>query len=264
MAKTDLIWVRGAGELGSAVAHLLHRLSFDVILSDIEPPLAIRRPVTFSDAIYHGSWEVEGVSAKYCENRLLPEPPWDEIPLINDTGTSLEHSSPTVLVDCRMLKSGQTDMRPWAKLVIGLGPGFDTALNCHIIIETKRGHDLGRVISQGNAISDTGIPGKLGGESAKRLVRAPKAGFVKWHIGFGDLVEESQVLGVLSDHTPIQANTSGMVRGLISEQTPVTLGMKIGDVDPRGDTVNYKQISDKARTIAHGVLEAILLRDGSR
>ena len=264
MAKTNLIWVRGAGELASAVAHLLFRLGYPVMMSEIDPPLAIRRPVTFSDAILSGQTVVENVTATYYPSIAKLDFPLDHIPLFCDDVTQLRQLSPDVIVDCRMLKHELTDIRDWASLIIGLGPGFHTEKNCHAIIETKRGHDLGRVITAGSAIADTGIPGIIGGKSVQRLVRSPDDGRVKWQVSFGDLVDPDQVLGFLNSDIKILAPTGGMVRGLISEATPVFSGLKIGDVDPRGAEVNYLQISDKARTIAHGVTEAILLYERKR
>jgi xanthine dehydrogenase accessory factor len=261
MARLDLVWVRGAGELASATAHLLFRLGYPVILSEIDPPLAIRRPVSFSDALLEGQARVENILAKFYPTVLKPQFPLDHIPVFEDNESQLRSLKPGVLVDGRMLKKDLPDMRAWADLVIGLGPGFDTNKNCHAVIETKRGHDLGRVIASGAPIPDTGIPGQIGGESSKRLVRSPGDGTVKWSVAFGDLVEAGQVLGQLSSGKLLTAPTSGMVRGLISEKTLVRSGMKIGDIDPRGASVNYLQISDKARSIARGVLEAMLIQE---
>lgn len=264
MVTIDLIWVRGAGELASAVAHLLFRLGYPVIMSEIDPPLAIRRPVTFSDAICEGQTVVENVTATFYQDIARPEFPLDHIPLFCDDTSQFRQLSPDVIVDCRMLKQELADMRDWAKLIIGLGPGFHVEKNVHAVIETKRGHDLGRVICAGSAMADTGVPGVIGGESIHRLVRSPEDGRIKWQVNFGDLVEPNQVLGLLNSDIKVTAPTGGVVRGLISEATPVFSGMKIGDVDPRGAEVNYLQISDKARTIAHGAMEAILLYERER
>lgn len=259
-ATHKLIWIRGAGELASAVAHLLYRLDHHVFMSEINPPLAIRRSVSFSDAIHEGTTQVEGITAQFCNAYQLPRKEhWTFIPLFADQPEQLLKLSPQVLVDCRMLKTGIDDLRSWANHVIGLGPGFHTSENCHTVIETMRGHDLGRVITHGAPLADTGIPGNLGGESSQRLVRSPGEGLLSWMVNFGDLVDKDQALGHLNNGTRICAPIAGKVRGLISEKTPVFENMKIGDIDPRGVTVNHFQISDKARAIAHGVLEAILL-----
>jgi len=260
MINKSLIWVRGAGELGSAVAHLLHRLGFRVLLSEIKPPLAIRRPVTFSDAMVEGSSEVEGVSGRYYTRIELPEKtPWKHIPVFEDSVDLKTDLHPVILVDARMLKAYDVDYRSWAELVIGLGPGFHTERNCHRVIETMRGHDLARVINQGQSLKDTGVPGLVGGETAQRIILAPRSGWISWITDFGEMVSKDQIIGKIDDRTPVYSPLQGIVRGLISPETPVTAHMKIGDIDPRGTVVNYRQISEKARAIAAGVLEAILL-----
>ena len=260
MLNDRVIWVRGAGELGSGIAHLLHRVGFSVFMSEISPPLAIRRPVSFSDAIINGEASVEGVTARFYDKHELPEDqPWAHIPLFEDDSKSLIQLGPDVLIDARMLKHYEMDYRAWAQLVIGLGPGFDTGKNCHRVIETMRGHDLGRVIFDGAGLADTGVPGKLGGETSRRLIRAPGSGHVKWLVNFGALVHEGQTLGTLNETIPLFAPLDGMIRGMISPLTPVSKSMKIGDVDPRGAEVKYLQLSEKVRAIASGVFEAIVL-----
>ncbi|MEA3285773.1 MAG: selenium-dependent molybdenum cofactor biosynthesis protein YqeB [Candidatus Marinimicrobia bacterium] len=260
MFDKTIVWVRGAGELGSGVAHLLHRVGFSVFMSDISPPLAIRRPVTFSDAIMDGSTTVQGVLAKSIQKYELPQPtPWSYIPVFEDEAEQLCKLAPDIIVDARMIKHYAEDFRPWAKLMIGLGPGFDTSKNCHRVIETMRGHDLARVISDGRSSKDTGIPGVVGGETSRRIVRAPQAGRVTWQVEFGQIVGQDQQLGSIDNSISILAPLDGIVRGLISHHTPVIKGMKIGDVDPRGASVEYLHISEKARAIASGVFEAIVL-----
>lgn len=263
MADKTWIWIRGAGELASAVAHLLHRLGYAVFLSELSPPLAIRRAVTFSDAVLQGSAEVEGVRSEHLKQySLTPSPFGETIPIFLDNPELILPLRPQILVDCRMLKKDIPDTRAWVDLLIGLGPGFDTNLNCHLAIETQRGHDFGRVIMKGHPLVDTGIPGNIGGQRSKRLIRAEEAGHIQWQTQFGQLVEAGEVLGLVNGRTPVRAPISGMIRGMISENTPITLGLKIGDVDPRGAEVDHRKISDKARMVAHGVLEAILLWKG--
>ncbi|MBT3253724.1 MAG: EF2563 family selenium-dependent molybdenum hydroxylase system protein [Candidatus Marinimicrobia bacterium] len=260
MLANELVWVRGAGELGSGVAHLLHRVGLHVFMSDLAPPLAIRRPVTFSCALVDGSTVVEGVEAKKTQSQKLnPSKPWKHIPLFEDNPEKLLKFRPTVLIDARMLKKYKEDFRPWADLVIGLGPGFEVGKNCHLAIETMRGHNLGRIISKGAPLADSGIPGNIGGETTRRLIRATRTGQMKWATQFGELVSKGQQLALINNDKPVFAPLDGMVRGMISEHTPVVKGMKIGDIDPRGESVEYKQISEKARTIAAGVFEAIVL-----
>lgn len=260
MLAKGMIWVRGAGELGSGVAHLLHRVRFKVFLSDISPPLAIRRPVTFSDALIQSETEVEGITAKQTKSLKLDQAKrWDHIPLFEDDPEQLLTLKPNIIIDARMKKKYANDFRPWTGLFIGLGPGFQVDKNCHLAIETMRGHDLGRIISSGSPLEDTGVPGKLGGESSKRLIRATRSGQVNWRCDFGEMVLKGQRIGMINNDKPVFAPLSGMVRGMISEETPVLKGMKIGDIDPRGETVKFLQISEKVRSIAAGVLEAIIL-----
>ncbi|MBT4034908.1 MAG: EF2563 family selenium-dependent molybdenum hydroxylase system protein [Candidatus Marinimicrobia bacterium] len=260
MLANELVWVRGAGELGSGVAHLLHRVGLHVFMSDITPALAIRRPVTFSSALIEGSSEVEGIESKKAQSyKLNQSKRWKHIPMFEDDPGKLLELKPTVLIDARMIKKYAEDFRTWADLVIGLGPGFEVDKNCHRAIETMRGHNLGRIISEGVPLADTGIPGKLGGETRRRLVRATRSGQIKWSSQFGDLVTKGQQLALINNDKPVFAPIDGIVRGMISEYTPVVKGMKIGDIDPRGEAVEYQQISEKARTIAAGVFEAIVL-----
>ncbi len=252
--------IRGAGELGSAVACVLHRCGFSVILTELPQPLAIRRPVTFSDAMLTGESAVEGITGI----RAIPDQV-DEILQKEEAIAVLEDgyirrilSRKDILVDARMLKKAVPDMRKDAFLVIGLGPGFTVGENCHAVIETHRGHDLGRVIRLGSPQADTGVPGEIGGESGKRVIRAPADGVVTWQVDFGQIVKQGQVIGIVNGAeiiTPI----GGMVRGLISPKVAVSKGMKIADVDPRGETVDYQKISDKALCIGRGVLEVILV-----
>ncbi|MCF7827178.1 MAG: EF2563 family selenium-dependent molybdenum hydroxylase system protein [Candidatus Marinimicrobia bacterium] len=265
MLENELVWVRGAGELGSAVAHLLYRIGLHVYLSDVIPPLAIRRPVTFSCAVVEEYAEVEGVMSKKAQSlKFDPAESWDHIPMFEDKPEQLQAFKPTVIVDARMLKKYTENYLTWADLVIGLGPGFEAGKNCHRAIETMRGHNLGRIISSGSPRKDTGIPGNLGGETSNRLVRATRSGRIKWFFQFGELVKKGQKLGMINSDKPIFAPLDGMVRGMISEQTPVIKGMKIGDIDPRGIEVEYRQISEKARCIAAGVFEAIALHHNEK
>lgn len=260
MLKNERVWVRGAGELGSGVVHLLHRMGIQVLLSDISPSLAIRRPVTFSDALSEGTTEVEGVQAVRHESYEFDfdtsEP---HIPIFEDDPDKLLALKPTVIVDARMLKHYPQDYQPWTTLYIGLGPGFHVGVNCHCAIETKRGHSLGRILTSGAPLEDTGVPGRLGGETARRLVRATRSGYIKWNCNFGDVITRGQELARINGDKPVFAPIDGIIRGMISEAVQVLKGMKIGDIDPRGSEVAFTQISEKARMIASGVFEALIL-----
>lgn len=255
-----VVVVRGAGELGSAVALTLRRVGYPVILAERSEPLAIRRPVTFSDAVFTGKSLVEEITAVRVNlpavTEILHSP---DLPLVvtndfPDFGFSIQ-----TVIDARMLKDSGVTRPPDIPLVIGLGPGFEVKRNCDVIIETQRGHDLGRVLWSGSAAVNSGVPGEIGGESRKRVIYSPVAGQVRWQVDFGELVQAGQQMGVMNADEIITAPISGMVRGLISPLVNIKAGIKIGDVDPRGTQVAYERISEKARNIARGVLEAILI-----
>ncbi len=252
------IWIRGAGELGSAIAHLLHRIGFSVFLSELESPLAIRRVVTFSDAMFDGFSEVEGISAKRCsisemENVFSA----GEIPILADFD-SLKSVNFKIYIDARMLKKVQKDAREFADFSIGLGPGFTANRNCDAVIETMRGHNLGKIIWDGSAQTNTKIPGNIGGKTHERIIKSPENGKVDWFVDFGEIVQNNQLLGKIGN-TDILAKISGIVRGLISPKVSTSKNMKIGDIDPRGKSINFRTISEKSRCIARGILEAILI-----
>ncbi len=253
------IWVRGAGELASACGHIMHSCGFDVILSELPNPLAIRRSVTFSDAIITGSSEVEAVTARYCQRSDVEQVLKDsEIPLLTDDLDAIRAIGCPIVVDARMLKKEIGSPDYGRAFIIGLGPGFTVGENCHAIIETKRSHDLGRILWSGKAIPNSGIPGELGGKTYERILSAPCRGKVQWKVDFGNLVKENELVGRMDGLGEIHAPIAGIVRGLISPETIVEKGFKIGDIDPRGKSVNAFSISDKARLVGRGILEAIL------
>ncbi|MCH8070204.1 MAG: EF2563 family selenium-dependent molybdenum hydroxylase system protein [Candidatus Marinimicrobia bacterium] len=254
------IWVRGAGELGSATAHILHNVGFHVFLSELPLPLAIRRTVTFSDAVFLGETEVEGTKAVYYDINSIPEKtPPDHIPIQVDSPENILRLQPNILVDARMIKQYRENMMDYAPFVIGLGPGFEVGENCHVVIETMRGHDLGRIIWNGAALPNTKVPGEVGGETVRRVIYAPAEGTLEWQVDFGEIVSENDLMGTINKKYEIRAPFRGIVRGLISPQVLMRKGLKIADVDPRGEVVDYKSISDKSRSIGRGVLEAILI-----
>ena len=260
MENEKLVWIRGAGELGSAIAVTLHRVGYLVLISELSHPLAIRRTVTFTDAIYFGTTEVEDVPADLIsindyqsalENR--------RIPIVVDDLEIRNLISPDIIVDARMLKKRIPSFINYAEISIGLGPEISAGITCNAVIETNRGHALGKIIWHGMAETNTGIPGAVGGESKRRIVIASKGGKIEWKVKFGEIVTKGDLLGKI-DKTDVKAPLSGIVRGLIAPQTNITSGIKIGDIDPRGEEINYMELSDKARCVARGVLEAILVR----
>jgi len=261
MDLADLkICIRGGGELASAVAHRLHRCNFKVLLTEIANPQAVRRQVAFCEAVHHGSKEVEGVIARLVSSPDEIEAAWQGgiIPLIIDTATRIRSIiKPDVLIDAIIAKKNTGVKITEAPLVIGLGIGFYAGRDVHIVIETNRGHNLGRVISNGEAEADTGAPGVIGGYSRERVFRAPKDGQFKTSKEIGEYVKAGDIVAMVGDN-PVKVEIDGIIRGLLADGTNVYKGMKAGDVDPRGKKEYCYTISDKGRTIAGGVLEAIL------
>lgn len=261
--RKTIIAIKGAGDLSSGVALRLWRCGFPVILSDLPEPLCIRRSVAFCEAIRNGSARVENALA--CRIDTPEEAPaqWeqDHIAVITDPNAEkLLLLRPDVLIDARLIKTFREDTSITdAPLVIGLGPGFCAGKNCHCVIETMRGHNLGRVIWEGEAEPDTGIPGTIRGEGIKRVVKAPHAGTFRPCVEIGTSVEEGAVIAHV-DKTPLLAQLSGVVRGVIQPGLHVETGLKIMDIDPRGDPAHCHSVSDKASAIGGGVLEAILSR----
>jgi len=256
-----IVLIRGAGEMASGVAHRLHRSHFKVCMLEISHPLAVRREVSFCEAIYEGEKEVEGVGAKLISTAKEVQSVWEEgkIPLLIDPDGKKTRNflGPDVVIDAIMAKKNLGTQTNDAPLVIGLGPGFAAGKDVHIVVETNRGHDLGRLILKGTAEPDTGLPGNIGGYTLERVLRTMKKGIFHPQKSIGDRVSKGTVVAVVDDF-PVIAKISGMVRGLIREGVQVRKGMKVGDIDPRGKRESCFTISDKARAIGGGVLEAIL------
>jgi xanthine dehydrogenase accessory factor len=255
-----IILIRGGGELASGVAHRLVHSHFNVCLTEIPHPEAVRRGVAFCEAVYEGEKEVEGVVARFISSPADIFQVWEEVKipvLIDPEFTVQDILKPDVLVDAILAKKNLGTKISDASLVIGLGPGFEAGKDVHIVIETNRGHNLGRVILQGEAEASTGIPGVIAGVSAERVFRAPKAGRFSTNKQIGDHVQAGEVVAFVNG-SPIQALVDGVIRGLLRNGAEVRKGMKSGDVDPRGIKDYCYTISDKARAIAGGVLEAIL------
>ncbi|NQV38092.1 MAG: EF2563 family selenium-dependent molybdenum hydroxylase system protein [Candidatus Marinimicrobia bacterium] len=255
-----IIWIRGAGEIGSATAVSLHKSGFRVILSEINPPLAIRRSVTFSDAIIDGDSSVVGISAKLQSiEQFLHYENNGVISVLIDNPHQILSLKPKIIIDARMIKSYDNDYRKWADHFIGFGPGFFAGQNCHSLIETMRGHDLGKIIDDGPPMKNTKIPGVVGGESKRRVLYAPSDGKLEWKVDFGDIVKADQLLGNIGESVEIRSPFRGMVRGLIHPAVPMVSGLKIADVDPRGEGIDFKNISDKARSLGRAAMEASLI-----
>lgn len=263
MKLTELkVLIKGGGEIASGVAHRLVRSHFRVCMTELPHPKAIRREVAFSEAIYEGEKEVEGVLAKFISSPDNVIQVWEDgkLPILIDPKAEIKDIlKPNILIDATIAKKNSGTMISDASLVIGLGPDFRAGRDVHIVIETNRGHNLGRAIRQGQAEPNTGIPGEVAGISVERVLRAPKTGRFSTDKKIGDYIQTGEVVAIVAG-TPIEAQIKGIIRGLLRDGTDVTEGMKVGDVDPRGIRDCCYLISDKARAIAGGVLEAILER----
>ena len=249
--------------MASGVAHRLSQAHFRVCMVEVAQPLAVRRGVAFSEAIYEGEKEVEGLWAKHVAQAEEVPSLWEQgkIPLLVDPrgDKTRRRLNADVLVDAILAKNNLGTKISDAPLVIGLGPGFCAGKEVHVVSETNRGHNLGRVIFSGTAEPDTGIPGEIGGYTAERVLRTMKKGIFRPCKAIGDHVVEGTVVAVVEDY-PVIAQIGGTVRGLLREDVEVTRGMKVGDIDPRGKKEHCFTISEKARAVGGGVLEAILHR----
>ena len=249
--------VRGGGDIGSGAIWRLRRVGFPVVVTELERPLTIRRTVAFSTAITQGSISIEGIEAVRVASpsEALEVAATGVVPvLVSPDIPDIDHS---VVVDARLAKRNLGTSRDQAPFVIALGPGFTAGDDCDAIVETMRGHDLGRVIWDGPAIPNTGVPGMIGGESGKRVIHAQRNGSLIWDVEFGDVVSEGEHLGTING-TPVRSRITGTVRGLLADG-PVFEGLKIADVDPRFDPSAVDRISDKALSVGGGVLEAVLV-----
>ncbi|MGH7773682.1 MAG: selenium-dependent molybdenum cofactor biosynthesis protein YqeB, partial [Candidatus Binatia bacterium] len=252
--------VRGGGEMASGIAYRLHRCHMRVFITEVAMPTAVRRPVAFAEAVYQGSHTVEGVQAVKVSSREEADKVWegDGIPLFVDPEAKVREAiRPAVVVDAIMAKRNTGTDKTYAPLVIGVGPGFTAGMNVHVVVETNRGHNLGRVLWQGTAEEDTGVPAPVGGYTDERVLRVPQKGFFKALHEIGDRVNAGQAVAQVNGY-PIRAQIKGVLRGLLKDGIPVEEGIKAGDIDPRGKREYCYSISDKARAIAGGVLEAIL------
>lgn len=258
-----VVLIRGAGEMASGVAHRLFRSHLKICLLEIAHPLAVRRGVSFCEAVYEGEKEVEGVRAKLISRTEEIRSVWEEgkIPLLIDPEGESTRAflSPDVLVDAILAKRNLGTKRTDAPLVIGLGPGFTAGQDVHVVIETNRGQSLGKIIFEGSAEPDTGVPAPVSGFTVERVLRAPGRGIFQPVKSIGDEVAMGAIVAWV-DRQPVAAQVGGVVRGMLRGGTEVKEGMKVGDVDPRGIRDYCFTISEKARAIGGGVLEAILNR----
>lgn len=254
------ILIKGAGDLASGIAVRLHQCGFQIVMTDLAVPTAVRRTVAFSRAIYEKKAMVEQTIGRFCQNSEEIEEALkrNEIAVIVDPKAEiLQEWKPDVVVDAIIAKKNIGTKITDAKIVIGVGPGFIAGYDCHAVVETKRGHYLGRCIYSGSAIANTGVPGNIGGYTLERILRAPSAGTFSPAVSIGSMVKKGDICGYV-DGNPMRSQIDGVVRGLLQEGVLVTEGMKSGDVDPRCAPEHCLTVSDKARSIGGGVLEAIL------
>lgn len=260
-----MVLIKGAGDLASGVAARLYRSGFRVVMTELPEPLLVRRGAAFGEAIYAGRAEVEGIVAVRTDGAgeggaaavagILAA---GEIPVLVDPEASAGGAlRPGVLVDAIMAKRNTGTRLTDAPLVIALGPGFTAGSDCHAVIETQRGHWLGRVYRSGAALPDTGSPGESGGVTDERVLRAPADGVFAAAAAIGDPVAAGQVIGSVAG-VPVTALCAGVLRGIVRDGIRVTRGLKVGDVDPRGKRAHCFTISDKSLAVAGGVLEAIV------
>jgi xanthine dehydrogenase accessory factor len=259
--KDLVIIIRGAGEMATGVACSLYRANLSrILMLEIPSPLAVRRRVSFCEAIHEQTMTVEGIEAVRVAGDAELSAAWEAGKIavrVDPEGESIRRRMPDVLIDASLAKRNLGLSTADAPLVVALGPGFTAGSDCHVVVETNRGHDLGRLIYAGKAAADTGIPGDIGGYTRERLLRAPAAGHFSSARQIGDTVREGEVIGRVGA-AEVTARIDGILRGLIRPGTPVASGLKIGDIDPRGIAGYCDTISEKARAIGGAVLEAIL------
>jgi len=256
----NIVLIKGAGDLATGVAARLYRCGFEVVMTEQPTPLMVRRSVSFGEAVYATQVEVEGILSRQVndihEVRLALEQ--GIIPVLVDPQADCRTELlPAILVDAIMAKRNINTRITDAPCIVALGPGFTAGVDCHVVIETNRGHNLGRAIYTGSAEPDTGQPGSIDGKTEERILRAPVHGVVEGQAAIGDRVTGGQIVAQVSGR-PVCAQIDGTLRGLIHSGICVPAGTKIGDVDPRAEPAHCQQISDKAYAIAGGVLEAVI------
>lgn len=260
----NIVLIKGAGDLATGVAYRLFKSGLPVVMTEIQRPTVVRRSVSFAEAVYQQSHTVEGVTARLVSNWLAAKEllKQRQIPvLIDPSAEEALKLKPAMVVDAIISKRNTGTQISDAPLVVGLGPGFTAGVDAHAVVETNRGHYLGRVLWQGSAEPDTGAPGPVNGYTNERLLRAPTAGVFVPCVPINSIVKVRDVLGYVASQ-PVQAKINGTLRGLIKGGIWVTKGLKIGDIDPRCEPNHCHTVSDKALAIAGGVLEAYCTKSG--
>lgn len=259
-SKTKLI-VRGGGDLASGVIHKLHQCGYQILVLECANPSAIRRKVSFGEAVYDGTIQVEQTTGRLIRDINECQAVWErkEIPiLVDEDASAAEVLKPDALIDAILAKKNLGTSRNMAPLTIALGPGFEAGVDVDYVVETQRGHNLGRIIANGCAAPNTGIPGVIAGYGKERVIHAPAEGIIHNCAQIGDIVEKNQIIANIGE-VPVKASLTGVLRGIIRDGYLVPMGMKIADIDPRKEQKkNCDTISDKARCIAGGVVEILL------
>ncbi len=253
------ILIKGAGDLATGIASRLYGAGHRILMTEIPEPLTVRRTVALSRAVYEGSARVEEMTGVLAEDRHSAEKIMDDgdVAVMVDPGAGCrEWFHPDVIVDAIIAKRNTGTRITDAPFVIGVGPGFTAGIDCNCAVETKRGHTLGNIIWKGSAIPNTGVPGNVGGYTVERLIRASGDGKIEPKVQIGDCVEKGQIVAVTGGN-PVYARMAGIVRGMLQEGASVKTGLKIGDIDARAEISHCHTISDKARAIGGGVLEAV-------
>lgn len=260
-----LVVIRGAGDIATGIACRLAAAGCRLVLTEVAQPTAVRRTVAFSEAVRLGEAAVEGVTARLArtsaEAGALAEAGAVAV-LVDPAARCVAELKPDALVDAILAKRNTGTRITDAPAVVAAGPGFAAGVDCHAVVETKRGHNLGRVIWRGSAAPDTGVPGVIAGHGADRVLRAPAAGLFGPLRAIGDAVCAGEVVARVGD-VPLPATIDGVLRGLLAPGVPVEPGMKAGDIDPRGVREHCFTVSDKARAVGGGVLEALLALTGA-
>ncbi len=255
-----MIVIKGAGDLATGVATRLKKSGFDIVMTEISQPTTVRRTVAFSQVVYDKKVEVEGIMAELASNKENIKKIVEEgnvAVLVDEKAKIIDEIKPKIIIDAIIAKKNLGTKIDDANIVIALGPGFTAGIDCHCVIETKRGHYLGKAIYKGSAIPNTGVPGEVGGFSKERIIRATTDGKILPVFKIGDYVKKGDIVAYVNE-TPVLAKLDGIVRGMLQKDVSVFKGMKSGDIDPRCEKNHCFTISDKARSIGGGVLEAIL------
>ncbi len=255
------VCIKGAGEMASGIAWRLFQARFrNIVMLEVPAPLAVRRRVSFCEAVHDGRQQVEGVIAQRVDSSDEITAAWQAGQIavrVDPRWQTLDEIDFQVVIDATLAKRNLGTSMDEGELVIGVGPGFRAPQDVHLVIETHRGHHLGRIIAEGAAAPNTGVPGEMAGYTVERVLRAPVDGPFRVQAQIGDPISRGQIVANVGD-TPLTASIDGVLRGLIRSDTQVTAGVKVGDIDPRGDLAYCDTISEKARAIGGAVLEAVL------